>query len=50
MGIEATPIELQENPFMVFTEWSGEADEKAYADLSRPTRPRRRISPSRGSD
>jgi hypothetical protein len=22
-----------QNPFAVFTEWTGEADEKAYADL-----------------
>jgi pyridoxine/pyridoxamine 5'-phosphate oxidase len=26
-------IDASQNPFAVFTEWIGEADEKAYADL-----------------
>jgi hypothetical protein len=30
---EAAKGEAVRNPFAVFTEWTGEADEKAYADL-----------------
>ena len=30
---EATKEQVLQNPFAVFTEWTGEADEKAYADL-----------------
>jgi hypothetical protein len=30
---EAAKERSSQNPFAVFTEWTGEADEKAYADL-----------------
>jgi hypothetical protein len=30
---EAVREHVFQNPFAVFTEWTGEADEKAYADL-----------------
>jgi hypothetical protein len=30
---ETTKEHVLQNPFAVFTEWTGEADEKAYADL-----------------
>jgi hypothetical protein len=30
---EAAKEHAFQNPFAVFTEWTGEADEKAYADL-----------------
>ncbi|MEA2898696.1 MAG: hypothetical protein QOJ84_4311 [Bradyrhizobium sp.] len=30
---EAAKQHASQNPFAVFTEWTGEADEKAYADL-----------------
>jgi hypothetical protein len=30
---EAAKQRVFQNPFAVFTEWTGEADEKAYADL-----------------
>ena len=30
---EAAKEHASQNPFAVFTEWTGEADEKAYADL-----------------
>jgi hypothetical protein len=30
---EAAKERVRQNPFAAFTEWTGEADEKAYADL-----------------
>jgi hypothetical protein len=30
---EAASEHAPQNPFAIFTEWTGEADEKAYADL-----------------
>lgn len=30
---EAAKQHVLQDPFAVFTEWTGEADEKAYADL-----------------
>jgi hypothetical protein len=30
---EAAKEHVAQNPFAAFTEWTGEADEKAYADL-----------------
>ncbi len=30
---EAAKERVSQNPFAVFTEWTGEADEKAYANL-----------------
>jgi antitoxin PrlF len=31
--LERVSTEAEEDPFAVFTEWSGEADEKAYSSL-----------------
>jgi antitoxin PrlF len=31
--LEPVSAEAEEDPFAVFTEWSGEADEKAYSSL-----------------
>jgi antitoxin PrlF len=31
--LERVSAEAEEDPFAVFTEWSGEADEKAYSSL-----------------
>lgn len=31
--IEKAPATTEDDPFAIFSEWSGAADEKAYADL-----------------
>jgi len=31
--IDKAPVSEADDPFAAFSEWSGEADEKAYADL-----------------